>query len=1150
MSLHHLRDDEFLVSLQQGHRRSLDLLEPRASPDIKKSQVHAEWAEKPTRRRLILNNVFSSSVRSAEAGLWVQSVLETPLDHEARLRRLMVAADVILELSMDLGASEDDLQYGTGFILEAMSLIADDTELFPHCLRVYCALSISHFDSSLDPTHLENAIHSISLHQRVLDANPELLNLHGTLLLRRALHWQSGDDLRNGLQMLENYVSHDNVELRCKIYALSNLAWSYTYSSEFDDMQGDTVALLDRAVFHAEQARRMIPQPNNGTFDEAFVLAALSHSKYRRYEHQQHSDELLEAIEIGEQAVRLSRDNDPNKAKWMNNLGLALKDRFRISADLSWLERATRYFYNSHKLSAEGTRTHSLSLSNIANSFGYRYEWTGEREALDIAVAKYRALAELNNTNPTEWAHHLLNLGNILITAYLRYLRDELVHESISALELALNKYPESHRDVATAHSLICFALISRYRSLKAKDAKQSIIEEAIDHGKKSIKPLEQIGPRVTHHHYVLADAYSIKWDGSNRTSEEDLRNALDHSEKGLALTSKDSPDRALYLVQHAKLLMAKMSENDTVTRESLGTPLGLLLEAIELRQASPLVRIEAARRAINIHVWPSEYKWNEARSIGLQALELLPLVCGKHLSPKDQQHVVAQTSGLAAEVCSLLLRLGEPERALESLEASRAMILGFIIDNNDEILSLTASRKDLADKFTQIRRKLHIPPQQQGSPLGETILRERTQAEKDLSTCLDEIRELDGFHEFLRAPSIDHMKTKCLEKGIIIIVNVSYMGCDAIVLMKSKDSNIKHVRLPELNSLMVRHSRMHLSSSSSLVGSLAGYDRGFEPVFERVPIQPQQESSELLDWLWSSFVCPIFDELGVSKITVGSDVELHRVWWIASGAAAGLPFHAAAPKSRPTEGALSFTVPSYAPSMKALLHSFQCSSQSSASPNREENGKLNMSIITMKTSPGGYNNLPGVQNEKEVLLNAIGNRWDCIDLSQPSADRALQALSSSDIVHFACHGVANIGDPSESHLILEKCAGDGGGKTVDKLTVSQLMALKQLERPWIAYLSACTTATMDTLRLGDEGLHISGALQGAGFPHVVGSLWKVDDKIAADVAHVFYCNLVKARGRVEDRQVAMALREAVLFVQKKRSGAWSNWAGYIHSGA
>jgi CHAT domain-containing protein len=104
---------------------------------------------------------------------------------------------------------------------------------------------------------------------------------------------------------------------------------------------------------------------------------------------------------------------------------------------------------------------------------------------------------------------------------------------------------------------------------------------------------------------------------------------------------------------------------------------------------------------------------------------------------------------------------------------------------------------------------------------------------------------------------------------------------------------------------------------------------------------------------------------------------------------------------------------------------------------------------------------------------------------------------------------------------------------------------------------SACRTAFTGATDLIDESIHLASAFQVAGFRHVVGTLWEVDDAIAARVAATFYSALQTASG-LSTNNTAQALHHAVRRVRDGDYLTGSNdlthvpslWAAYIHAGA
>lgn len=162
---------------------------------------------------------------------------------------------------------------------------------------------------------------------------------------------------------------------------------------------------------------------------------------------------------------------------------------------------------------------------------------------------------------------------------------------------------------------------------------------------------------------------------------------------------------------------------------------------------------------------------------------------------------------------------------------------------------------------------------------------------------------------------------------------------------------------------------------------------------------------------------------------------------------------------------------------------------------------------------------MPELEHARREIdeLKALHNATDS-KVNEPGGLRedVLAALDDCEIFHFAGHGRTDPLDPSKSALILS----DG------ELTVSRLFETNlRNRRPFLAYLSACGTGRVADNTLVDESLHLIAAFQLAGFQHVIGTLWKVNDRICVDVAKATYDRMQKMD--MNDESVSEGLHHA-----------------------
>jgi hypothetical protein len=392
----------------------------------------------------------------------------------------------------------------------------------------------------------------------------------------------------------------------------------------------------------------------------------------------------------------------------------------------------------------------------------------------------------------------------------------------------------------------------------------------------------------------------------------------------------------------------------------------------------------------------------------------------------------------------------------------------------------------------------------------------------------------MEGYESFLLEPSIDDLK-RCAPSGTIVVVNATAIRADAIIVCSN---GINSIQLPGMEKSLTSWSSAQDSGAVTSTGSPGGY--------RDVGSGSRAGNNRLfLKWLWDTCVNPTLKE--VRKQFGPSGAKVPHVWWLGTGMAARFPFHAAGDYERDLqENCLQQSISSYTPSIRALDYARSLSREHSHMKEPNRNPIL---VVTMPTTPGQLA-LKGVEDEWTAISSTCAGIFESTLLKHPTAARVLESLVGSEIVHFACHGLSDPTDPSQSHLLLQK---DG---LPDKLSVADICTMiSQGGRARIAYLSACSTAEIASTRYADESLHIASAFQVAGFPSVIGALWPTRDDVCVKVTEYFYRSLVtRYQEDEQDFSVASSYREAVLRVRSElfaggKEGDPITWAAYIHLG-
>ncbi|AGP61164.1 CHAT domain-containing protein [Streptomyces rapamycinicus] len=264
----------------------------------------------------------------------------------------------------------------------------------------------------------------------------------------------------------------------------------------------------------------------------------------------------------------------------------------------------------------------------------------------------------------------------------------------------------------------------------------------------------------------------------------------------------------------------------------------------------------------------------------------------------------------------------------------------------------------------------------------------------------------------------------------------------------------------------------------------------------------------DVLTWLWHTVARPVLEALKAARWQ-GS-----RLWWCPVGVMSLFPLHAAGDGH---DGVMDRVVSSYLPTVRSL----PAERRRPASPGKAL-------VVAMSRTPGQAS-LPGAASEVNSLSRLLSAT--VLHNEQATRDAVLTALPSTRIIHFACHAHADTREPTRSRLLLHD----------QPLTPRDLPFGLDAD---LAYLSAC--ATSDVIFLGaDEAMHITGAFHLAGFRHVIGTHWRIDDQAAADIADHFY-TVIAAHG---PDSAAQALHTATVELRRAHPGRPDLWASHLHMG-
>lgn len=913
------------------------------------------------------------------------------------------------------------------------------------------------------------------------------------------------------------------------------------------------LADLQEAIDRGRDAVAVTP---TGDPDRASRLARLGWSLQSRSARIGALDDLNEAIVYLREAVVTTPDNHAGRPEWLSYLGWALRTRFERTGSLADIDEAVQAGRDSVAASLAGQHSRPQYLSYLASALHIRFERTGALADISEAIANHQEAIAITPGGHPNYAAWLSALG---IALWRRFERTGVLadlQEAVRVAQQAVVTTPEQHTGRVVMLSNLSVVLQARYlRTSAPADA-----EEAVRVAREAVKAVPADHPDRAKWLSNLGLILSIR--AQQTDSPADLEEAVQVAQEAAEVSPADHPDRARWL-SNLGVALRRRAER-TGAQQDRDEAVDAFSRAARMTTAGPSVRIPAARAAAELAAAAQPAL---AADLLEQAVRLLPEIAPRQLERQDQQHALGGLSGLAGDAAGLVLAAENgpsAERAtlaLRLLEAGRAVLFSQAVEVRSDLTDLTEQHPVLAERFIQLRDLLDQPADSAASvallavdapdvgaiPAPDRIIKDRRQLAQEFADVVAEIQATEGFASFARPPDTAELHQQAYA-GPVVAFNVSQYRSDALLLTAD---GITSLPLPALTMQAVydQISAFHQALDAAAHAKTAT---------ERTAAQ--RLLSQTLRWLWDTAAGPILDALGYRALPAPG-TPWPRLWWAPGGLMGLLPIHAAGyhddPDGPGKRTVLDRVVSSYTPTIAALRHARRhrrTPSGQGASPE--------VLIVAMPTTPGleGDGRLSFVPEEARMLASRLPGAItlrepDPADMSgtsaaardpdtTPTRANVLTRLAFCSAAHFACHGSSDPVDPSGSHLLLHD-------HREAPLTVSALNSVR-LDHARLVYLSACSTALTANIRLIDEAIHLTSAFQIAGYPHVIGTLWAIDDRVAVEIADAFYARIISAHPgtALDANEAAVALHEAIRKARDAFPATPSLWASHIHAGA
>ena len=884
------------------------------------------------------------------------------------------------------------------------------------------------------------------------------------------------------------------------------------------------------------------------------------------FSHVERNHEMLdEIIKCLRNAVKVC-PLEPASHRVMYALAEALGDRFLKAHSKEDYEEATIVLARMLEPGACPDSFRVLPSSLAMTLAHHKAIFFQEPEHLELVISRLRA--ESSSPSLDEWLRLLFT--SILETQTRIRFRDYSLDEDLEEANSYTSQLVTASSSATLAESAQRLQ-VGTWSEQVRETYSATDIQQNIDH----LEYLLSITPPGTRHHIEFLGHLQM-WHESKFHRTDNILNleeAIKYSRLSLNATPVGDQRRAICVASlHNILLLAfqktskisYLDESITVcydilalkTAQQSHLPAVLKLVPSLLTRERLLGRIEDRYEAIRLisstingqyaqdpDRFVASCLWaNLARSIGhpttLTAYKTAMSLVQKFFSlapTVSVQHArliamgkICQTMPL--DYASYQIHLGRFEEAVETLEQGRALLWSEMRGLRTPVCQLNEEDLPLTKRFAEINHELETltiavtpsgrPEVEDGvhkrrdgtDPFGRLVIKRKKLVE-ERDALISQIQSRPGLKGFLGTPSIGTLRSAA-SRGPVIIINHCEWRSDIIIIF--------HNSLP----CSIPTAKTFYSDANKLQDELVNARKAKGGLDSK---EYQEALCSVLKGLFELVGQPVIKRLRLLGVP-----EQSRIWWCPTSVFCSLPLHAMGPIPSTEFGRPQYFsdlyIPSYTPSLSALIDSRKASSR-----------KLGKPSLLLVAQPGL--DLPSVEGEIKVIRK-LGDHVSVTNLisSDATPTSVIEGLRGSSLAHFACHGLLETGKPFEASFKLHR------GSHLKLLNIVQ----SRLPEAEFAFLSCCHAAEITPKSVSDEALHLTAAMQYCGFRSVVGTMWAMADTDGRDLAKYFYKSLFSNQNPNVPyyERSAEALRNATQKLRGKRGISLERWVNFVHYGA
>ncbi|MFK5968744.1 MAG: CHAT domain-containing protein [Candidatus Marithrix sp.] len=805
--------------------------------------------------------------------------------------------------------------------------------------------------------------------------------------------------------------------------------------------------------------------------------------------------DLSEAIKNSQKAVKLTSKDSSELPGYLNNLGNCYLDRYVHLGDPIDLNKAIKIHNQSVKLTSENSSELPMFLNNLGNGFFQHYTDYGDISSLDKSIKNYQKAVILTTKNSVNLPGRLNNLGNSFHKRYIKRNNFYDLLEAIKNYRQAIKFTEINSPDLPLYLNNLGASLRSRYIHIHLEDIND--FNESIENIKKAIILAEKNSPNLSMYLNNLGNSFIDQYARLNKL--QDLNEAIKNYSQAVKLTPKNSPN-----------LVGRLNNIGTgfSNRYTLLNDLNDLNKGIKNYQQGAEMGLKVAlghglENAKNWLNWAfNRQSWNEVQQAYNFAYQASTRLVQTQLTRQHQESWLKDTQGLAAHVAYAFAKQKQFQEAVITLERGLAQLLSEALarDKADLEQLKTQGYTDLYNRYQQAVEAWH-----NAKYVKKELVYERLQeARKELDETITAIRKVENYTNFLMPPEFADIVTAVKNSTIIYLLTTKAGG---LALIINKDEKITPVWLQELTEELLQPI---LDNYLQDQNNCSKYPQ--DNTYKQKWLNTLESTTNIL---WKQIMAPLIQALPKQE----------QITLIPVGHLGLLPLHAAWTEDKNTSTGKRYSLDeltiSYVPNARSLIEARKIANQVT----------VDRLLAINEPKPVKASDLPSSEYEVQTITTNFAQH-QIFKHEAATRQAILDNLTKCNVLHFSCHGFADLNKPLKSGLMMANN---------EPLTVKDFLDL-HLKGIRLATLSACETG-IPGMELPDEVVNLPAGLLQAGVAGVVASLWSVSDMSTALLMAKFYQNVIKIwQQQGTQSSIVPALNEAQRWLRDATTEELKQW--------